>query len=309
MVIDDMRTIQEVGTEILTNSPSSFYVMTGNEYGIKSKYIDILTKFYGRSVTYPNVASVLKLMRVEHLIPLEPCVYIVRHDDEFVSKLAAGVQESIKDTKIVGTIVCIYDGDKYTVKLDKYLPNYTVSIDNIDQRFMKKYLLQDFPGIADNVVDRVIQIASDYNQARNMCMALISIDPAEIVTMPFDRFSKLFGKEHESTELQIRQGIAARDFNFLLRIIETVDDKESILYTIMSTMCELDKLLDSSYVNSDIKAYVKNWNRPDVYYMFCNTYEELKRSRSSMAYDIDSCLTYLFSLLQFSPIPAPEVLL
>ena len=41
-----MRTIQEVGTEILTGTPAKMYVMIGQEYGIKMKYIKILANHY-----------------------------------------------------------------------------------------------------------------------------------------------------------------------------------------------------------------------------------------------------------------------
>ena len=42
-----MRNIQDVGTEILQNTPKKFYIFVGEEYGIKMKYIEILSKHFG----------------------------------------------------------------------------------------------------------------------------------------------------------------------------------------------------------------------------------------------------------------------
>ena len=53
------------------------------------------------------------------------------------------------------------------------------------------------------------------------------------------------------------------------------DNVDSMMYTILSTMIELDKLMDNSYAQSDIKMYLKRWTRQDIYYMFVNTHFEI----------------------------------
>ena len=76
----------------------------------------------------------------------------------------------------------------------------------------------------------------------------------------------------------------------------------------LQTLIDLDKLLDNSRMQSDIQKYAKNWSRENIYYMFMNTYDELKKSRSGSGYDIKMSLIYLFGLLKFQPIPSPEVM-
>lgn len=42
-----MISIQDVGKQILSGCPSTFYVMVGTEYGVKCRYIQSLTNHYG----------------------------------------------------------------------------------------------------------------------------------------------------------------------------------------------------------------------------------------------------------------------
>ena len=103
-----MATIQEVGLQILQGTPGQFYVFCGTEYGVKLRYIDILTKHYnGNCVNASSVNEVLNLMRKKRLIPLDPTVYVVRYDDEFLSSLSDKTGDEIAHTNIAGTLVCI----------------------------------------------------------------------------------------------------------------------------------------------------------------------------------------------------------
>lgn len=303
-----MRTIQEVGTEILTNNPSKMYVMVGSEYGIKLRYIDNLTKFYGNCYTYPTVASVINLMKTKHIIPLQPAVYIVRYDDSFISSLDNQTSKMLNRLNIIGTLVCIYD-NKYNNKLDKYIPDYVVSIDPVSQHFMVKYLHADFSRIPDDIFTYVSDIAIDYNQAQNMCKCIQAL-PSNIRNhLTKDDINFVFGHADVSNDALMKKGIASRNFNYLIHCLDKYPDiTDNIIYTILATMTELDKLLDNPRKTSDISEYLKLWNRPDVYYMFVHAYNQLKKIRSGVYTDIYSSILYLFSLLSFSPIPAPEVL-
>ena len=306
-----MRTIQEVGTEILTGNPANMYVMIGQEYGIKMKYIKILANHYKTEIqSYSKVSDVLNLMKTKHLIPLQPSVYVVRYDEEFVSTLKEGIQRQIHSINIIGTLVCIYDAPKHSSKLEKYLPDYTVSIDAVSPRFMVKYLHQDFPGLADNLIEAAVELSTDYGEAQNMCSCMIKVKPEKLCTIPKSELSKLFGHQSISTESEIRKGIAARNFRYLMSVFDkyegTVDDA---IYTIMSTMVELDKIQDNKYTDSEIRQYLSKWKREDIYYMFVHAYNELKRVRSGAVLDGKDSLIYLCSLVQFSQIPSPEDLL
>lgn len=300
-----MRTIQEVGTEILTKQPKSFYVMVGTEYGIKMKYINFLKDMYGCIKEVPDVESVLSIMNKKHIVPLTPCVYVARYDETFISSLNEAVKKRIQTTNIIGTIVCIYDNDKYTSKLDKYLSEYTVSIDPVSSQYLEKYLHQDFPGIADRFVKIAIKYSSDYSQAQNMCRAMRSVCAEDLYKFSDEEIASFFGHSNVSSESQIRKGLAARNFKYLVDVLDKLENVDNLYYVLLQTLIELDKLKDGGYVQSDIKSYVKCWKREDIYYMFSNVYSELKRSRIYQI-DVKSSLIMLFSMLQFTDIPPLE---
>ena len=304
-----MRSIQEVGLEILNNNPAHIYFFCGSEIGIKEKYIDKIKEFYnGSYVEVDKLSDILKMMKTKHIIPLQPKLYIVRYDEDFISSLNEKTRSEIANTKIIGTIVCIYELAKHSTKLDKYLGQYTVSIDTVDPKFVSVYLHQDFPGIADRFVDIAVKSSCNYGQARNMCRAMASVDKAVLYNMTDSQISDLFGYTKLSTESQIKYGVASRNFKYLVNVIEAFEgDVDTILYAILSTMLELEKCMSKKYVDSELKEYVKIWTVEDIYYMFMHTYNQLKKLRSSSISDPKNILMYLVSLLPYKNIPPVEV--
>lgn len=304
-----MLTIQQVGQEILGHAPKSFYVFTGTEYGIKDKYIQILSDIYGSKVEAPRVSDILAMMRTKHLIPLQPVVYVIRYDEEFLSTLSNSTASEISKTKIIGTIVCLYEQPKHVTKVEKYLPDYTVSIDNVSPQFIHKYLSQDFPNLSDRLIKIAVESSANYGQAKNICRSMCAAPINLLEGMTDADISQTFGYTDTSTETMIRVGVAARNFPYLMKVIENYDgDGDRILYAVLQTMIELDKLLDNSHIQSDLKPYIKLWTREDVYYMFMNSYLELQKLRSTSSYDVKNSITYLVGLLPFQRIPAPEVM-
>ena len=302
-----MRTINEVGMEILSGNPKGFYVFLGPEYGIKCKYIDSLKQHYGDLKEYPSVNSLLKMFNTRRLIPLSPCVYVVRYDEDFLSSLSEKTKSTIHKTNFIGTVVCIYEGDKAATKISKYIGDYAVQVDPVNPDFIEKYLHQEFVGLADRFVKLATKIASDYGQARNICRAIKASDQNELYRMSDNDIAALFGHEDEATEQNIRKGIAARNFGYLMKELPNIDDLNNVFYTILQTMIELDKLKDSKFAQSDIREFANKWIRPDIYHMFNQTYQLLKKSRSA-SFDLEDSIVYLFSLLAFKNIPAVEEL-
>ena len=304
-----MLTIQEVGTEILGNNPRKFYVLGGPEYGIKKKYINHLAEFYHQPIKEsPSVHDIINLMSVRHIIPLQPMVYVIRYDEDFISRLNDVYANTIQKTNIIGTIICLIDDEKQLSKCAKYLPNNTVSIDPVNPKFLEKYLKSDYPELDVKFINWIIKIATDYNQAYNMCGCINILDDAAKLKLTEASITQLFGHEYSSTEKQLQLGVAARNFKYLLDVVATYDDDlDKIYYTCLQTMIELDKLMDNPKTDSPLKPYVKLWTRQDVYYMFMNTYKELQDSRSRTT-DVQNSLIYLFGLLQFKNIPSPEVM-
>lgn len=306
-----MISIQELGLSILSDTPKQFYVLGGAEYGIKDKYVDKLTQLYkGEKYEYPDVMSVINMMNTRHLIPLKPSLYVVRYDESFVSALNEALAAKIKSTKICGTLVCIYSDSKHLTKIDKFLPDCTGQIDSVNPKFIEKYLKQDFPKLKDRSIKLAVKCASNYGHARTICKSLSNANESELAKMSDSALEHLFGCSNEAADAEIRLGIAARNFKFLCKSLNTYEgDKDSLYYVILQTMIDMEKLLTSKYFDTDIKEYKKIWKLQDVYYMFMHTYEALANSRSSdVSVSTESSLIYLFSLLTFKDIPSMEVL-
>lgn len=305
----DVLTIQEVGTEILNNTPRGFYIFSGSEYGIKKKYIETLTQYYGTCKESYSINQLLNMMNTKHLVPLTPAVYVVRYDEEFLSSLTDKTAKHIASTKIIGTIVGIYDPSiKGVSKLSKYLDAFTVEINSVNKNFIMKYLHSDFPSLPDRLISIAATYGLDYGDSQNICRSMSSVPPDSIFCLTDLQIAQMFGKQTSGSEAALRQGVAARSFSYLVTLLDEFSGEyDSIFYTILSTMIELDKLLSNSYAESDIKDYVKRWTREDVYNMFMNTYEEIRKLRS-YATDGYTSVIYLFGLLNFSTIPDVEAM-
>lgn len=301
-----MISIQELGIQILNHKPQKFYIFGGCEYGIKTKYIDELIKFYGEKEEQLSVSDLLNLMNTKHLIPLKPKVYVIRYDEIFYSQINENYANKIRNCNIIGTIICIYDDSKIVNKMDKYIPEYTAIIDAVNPQFIQKYLKSDFPEINDRLINVAVKCSSDYGQAKNICHSIM-FDLQHINQLSDEDIETLFGHQNLSTTSQVRIGVASRNFNYLINLIENYDGPlDNIIYTILQTMIDLDKLKTSPYTQLDIKDYVKQWKLEDIYYMFMHTYQQLKNLRNLSSYDINNSLVYLFGLLKFQNIPSLE---
>ena len=303
-----MLTIQEVGTEIMKGTPRNFYVMTGNEYGIKRMYIKYLRDHYGNYKEADSVEGLLSTMSTKHFVPLQPTVYVIRYDDAFVATLNDKTSSRIRNTNIIGTIVCLYESSKHTTKVEKYLGDYTVHIEKVNSTFIKKYLKRDFPSLSDTCIDAAVESCNDWYEAEVMCRSMMFDITSHLNSMSKQDLKIAFGKAQELDEKTIKPIIASRNFNHLLYIIEKKEgEADSVLYSILSTMIELEKISINKYAESSLRPYLKNWTMKDIYNMFMQTYQQLKYLRS-ISSDANNVLLYLITLMQFTEIPALEVL-
>lgn len=300
-----MKSIQDAGKEILTNNPCKLYVFTGEEYGVKKRYISILNEYYGSSKEYEKVEDVLSIFRSKRLIKLQPCLYIVRYDEDFIKSLNDRSENDIRKLNICGTVVLMYENSKHAAKLEKYLPSYTTSVDSVNINFMVKYILSEFKNMSEKTAKDVCEISSNYGQAQNISSCLSLLSSQEVGNISKLSMMSLFGKQSASNDSMIKTGVASKNFKYLVSVLEKYnDDKDKIFYSILSTMLDLDKLKSNPYFDCEAKQYAKYWSVPDIYYMFVNTYSMLKLSRSYSSFDFDNALIYLFSLLQFDHVPS-----
>lgn len=162
-----MITIQEFGTSVMNKDLKSLYIMCGCEYGVKRRYIQMMSEIYGgRCTEYETLDSVLDLMKVKRIIPLQPSLYIVRYDDSILQS-GEKLAKKFSTVKIIGTIIVLFESDSATTKCGKWFPDNTVTFDAVDPKFVKKYLKHDYPEIPDGVIDAVLSITTKYADASN----------------------------------------------------------------------------------------------------------------------------------------------
>ena len=302
-----MLTIQDLGLSIMGDTPKNLYILGGSEYGIKDKYIDILCSKIGPQIQYPDFLSVLDLMTGFRIIPLQPQVYVIRYDKSFFPKLGPALVDKFNSLKIIGVIVLLYEDDADISKLDKYFPNNTAIINAIDAKHMIKYLTQDFPDLDPTTIKYAATRSCNYYQAKNICRCLNCIKDEILLTE--SQIASLFDLNTYKTEEDIQLAVASRNFRDYILAIENYDgDQTRVLYTILRTMIELDKIMDNIYSDSPLKKYIKEWTRPDIYYMFNHTYRILQSLRQGITANMEDILIYLGALFKFQRIPDLEAL-
>lgn len=303
-----MLTIQEVGSEILNKQPRSFYIFAGPEYGIKCKYLEILSSLYSETKCIDSVDDVLKLMNTKHLIPLVPTLYVVRYDDSFVKGLSDTTSAKITNTKICGTIVCLYEDNKLINKLNKYLPDFTVDINHVDDKFVFKYLKLDFPNIPDRLIDICVKLGTDYGHSKNIARSMSKCNISELFEMSDNELAELFGANLFVSDKDIRVAFASRQFNRVLKVLNKYEGTaDNFMYTLLSTLVELEKLHYNKYCESDIRKYSNLWSLEDTYNMFNQIYDEIDKSRS-ISSNLMNSIIYVAALTQFSNVPSVEML-
>lgn len=304
-----MISIQDLGLQILGNAPKCLYILGGSEYGVKEKYIEHLSNLYNSHVECQSFDEILQQMKRKHIVPIPPSLYVVRYDEKFLSDISENYASDIRKAKISGTVICLYDTEKAISKFDKYIPEFTASIDAVNPKFISKYLHQDFPKLDDRSISIAVNNTSSYGHAKTICRSMNNANLAKLASMPEIEVASMFGCNEVSSEQQIQAGVASRNFSLLISLLDKYEqDADRVVYTILQTMIELDKIQCSKYSDSPLKQYCKLWTREDIYYMFMNAYSELRKLRSMSSYNSEDSLVYLFGLLKFQRIPSPEVM-
>lgn len=302
-----MRTIQDVGIEIMEGHPAKFYIFAGSEYGIKMKYIsEIASSYSSPPIEAESVNDVINLMTTRHLIPLKPSVYIVRYDEDFLSSLSDKTESELSRIKIEGTIVCLYEQSKHIQKLEKYLPNELVIINPVSPKFVNMYLHKEFTGLPDKLIDSAVHMSNDYGNARNIARLMTYAPVEDLYKLEDSELVALFGSSSQSSDTNIKCGVAARNFKYLIELLEMYPDSlDNVVYAVLSAMVELEKISKSKYIESDLRQFSDRWKMKDIFNMFMNAYHVLELSRKYPT-DMINHVLYLFSLLQFSEIPSVE---
>ena len=134
------------------------------------------------------------------------------------------------------------------------------------------------------------------------------VAPEVLYTFNDTQLKHLFGGANGSDGQSLKIGIASRNLEYVLSLLdEYLKSNDDILYIIMSTMIELEKIQVQPYTQSILTQYAKRWSREDIYNMFMQAYECVLKTRTISANTYDLSI-YLLSLMQFSQVPSVEVL-
>lgn len=302
-----MRNINEVSREILLDTPKSLYILAGSEFGVKQKYIDRLFQFYDNNcIEVDKFSYLIDRFTKKHLMDMKPCLYIVRYDDTFVSTLDDSLAKKVRSMDVSGTILLIYDNEKQSTKLDKYLPEFTCSVDKVAHQFVLNYLKQEFTQLPEDLLKRVTVLTPDYNQAKLVCNSLCNLSSDSLYNMTDSDISYLFGYDATFNETNLKSGIASKNLLYLCKVVENYDaDLTSIFYTMLSVCLDIEKALRSKYSTPEyLKKYVQFWNMESCYNLFNHVYQELIYSRRTSGYDIKSRMYYVFLIMSFKNIPS-----
>ena len=301
-----MLSIQEVGRSILTNNPNNLYMFVGHEYGIKDTYLSHLKDYYQSYREVDKMSDIIRMFSTKRLIASDPELYIIRYDEDFISNLDAKLSNKVKSLDIVGTVVCLYESSNSEAKLSKYLPEYTVSIDEVSSTYLLKYLKSEFSSIPDTVLRDVVLLGTNYQDCRNMCYSLSNMSSTVLQNLSKADLASTFGKNTNYTEKLFKDCIMSRNYFKALCMVESEDvDADSRIYAIMSAMIELEKILSGSKISDNYKKYREVWDLRSVYNMFMNCYDQIRKSRYGGTTSKNSLL-YLVYLLRFKNIPSVE---
>ena len=301
-----MITIQQAGTQILGNNPKPLYFMCGSEYAIKQQYINHLKGIYKSYQLVDDLQDLFRSFSKKSLISPASCLYVSRYDSLFIKSIDKDKSDKLT-SKIPASccIVCVYEDEKAFSKLNKCFPDNTVRVDNVDSKYIKKYLKRDYPKLDERYIDLVCDNCEfGYGRAKAACGQLNcirdflhSIDDQALLYM--------LDLSKSNTEQQMMEAAAARSFAGVMHVVDNFEGDVSIL---LNGMChvaiELDKALTKKSIDTFAQKYTSNWSVEDVYNFFDQAYTQTLKLRSSIGGNPYNSLVYLASLLKFSKIPS-----
>ena len=296
-----MIPIQECAQQLLSDSPGPLYFLTGPEYGVKSQYLEALSKTYDGCVeSYDSLADLVQALSKKSIIPRKPSLYVVRYDKDYLKGLDATAADKLKSLKFQGTIVALYSDDKDESKIDKHFPKNTVRINFLTEAVQKKHLMKQFPKITERALDTIIKISDDFYQATLLCRSLNCLPESKIAGFTSAELCELFGYRADSNASRFKTAVAARNYAAMVQEIDAYTDDYSLLfYDILSTYLEIAKMLGRKYGESFVTPYLKLWNHQSLATMYDITYEQLNKVRSNSSYPPYIAIMYTCSLLQF----------
>ena len=264
---------------------------------MKSEYISALKRHYGACTEYSSMLRLIDFFKVKQLIPPSPAVYVIRYDDEFAKALSEIVADQIAKLNIIGTIVCIYDDKKHESAMEKYLPDYTVTVEDMHPRFIKKHLIARFPDRMHGFIESADFSGMSYGEALNLVTSAEYLSDSDL-DRPQDVFNELAcQRPHTPAEFSVL--FADKDFSACADIISSYNENPTELYYAMcNALLGIENVLSCEWKAKSSPYYVsaKKWSIGDVKTVFGYVYDELKRSRTTGVTNGTDSLLYLLEL-------------
>lgn len=297
-----MLTIQQAGMEILGNNPGYLYFFCGTEYGVKNKYIEHLSTLFNHVMEVDSLDELFTSFNKKRLISTSSTLYICRYDFDFLKKL--DVNRVKKQDGCC--VVAVYEDEKSFSRLNKVFPDNVVRFDAVSDKFVLKYLSNDFPDIDERYLNLVaVSCTGGYGQAKIVCSQFNCIRNS-LSTIEDEKLLSLAGLGSKLTEQNMMKYAAARNFSGVMKVVDSFEgDVSNLINGMCHVAIELDKAMDSRSP-TEYSKYVKFWSREDVYNFFDQAYTQTLSMRSSLSTDAYSVMVYIASLLRFNKIPSVE---
>lgn len=298
-----MRTIQDVGKEILSDNPKKLYIFLGKEYILKEKYIEFVTQHYSGNVREVNsYDDFTQIMRSTSFILPLPTNYIIRYDSVFIKQLSKVIVSELLNAvnNLNGTLIFVYEQDSDAKKLDKFFADYTVTFFPISTQLQLRYLSQDYNGLNEIVLNNIIQLNCGYSISDKICNALSYCTDSTLITN--QSIKSTFLSQYNNIISSLQLYFADKNYAGICRILDSILDLYNIHYKLLSVIIELMKVRKSSYMNSAYKQYAPKWTNSDLYNMFNIIYNEIinLRTKTSDAYN---SILYIATFLCYDKIP------
>lgn len=299
-----MITLQQLVQDIQSKQLRKFYVFTGTEYGIKTEYVNLLKSCFTSAKEVDTAASVISASKQRSLFKVDPKLFIVRYDTQFLSDLNAGYARTVLNAHINGTLLLIYEDDKAETKCDKFFPDNVVHIPLISKNKIAEHLQKLYSTLPTHVLKDVAIIADNYGEALSICKNLSYLEPEKTAALTQKDIQFLAGKEDEASA-DIKLVIASKNYKLLFTMLSKLDPVQ-LLQSVLSTMIDLERAKTTSY-KGDYASVINKWKLEDIYNLFMITFDMLNHTRLDYN-NVDDAASTIIELLGWQHIPSPTVL-
>ena len=292
-----MISLAEGVAEIFSDTPKSFYIFSGPDYGVKLQYIEKLRDLYHQEIEYyDTVDAVLTQFKSKSLFSRIPKVYVVRYDKLFVT--SDYNESSISKINICGTIILLIDSDSDESKLDKRFPNNVLRVNHLSKSIELNHLKKKF-NLEDKYLKYVVNISEDYYQSILIASDLTFLDTRILNSLSFSDIKFLFGYQDNSSSSDFKEAIVSRNFKKMMNHLDSYEfDENTAIYDILSAYLELIKCFQSRNTY-DFSKYTELWSLEEVKIAFSIAYDQLTKQRTNSKYSLKSAILYLCCMTQY----------